>query len=107
MGDKKIIVNTMKLSEKQLRNLIISEVKKLTEEVAVDPAAIKQVVVLAEKLLSAVNSFMSSASEEMKAAVPHLEECKKTLENMLSAPGSYVTVPKPEVRKVSLKAVKD
>lgn len=96
----------MKLTEKQLRDLILSEVKKLTEDADVlDPAAIKNVVVLAEKLLSAVNAFMSTASDDMKAALPHLDECKKTLENMLSSPSSYVTKPTPVAKKISFKAV--
>jgi hypothetical protein len=97
----------MKLTEKQLRVLILSEVKRISEDAAapLDPAAIKSVVVLAEKLLSAVNSFLATASDDMKAALPHLEECKKTLENMLSSPSSYVAKPTPVAKKISFKAV--
>lgn len=98
----------MKLTEKQLRVLILSEVKRISEDAAsLDPAAIKSVVVLAEKLLSAVNSFLATASDDMKAALPHLEECKKTLENMLSSPSSYVAKPTPVAKKISFKAVEE
>lgn len=98
----------MKLSEKQLRNLVLSEVKRINEEaLPPDPAAIKHVVVNAEKLLRAINSFMSGASDEMKAALGNLEGCKKTLENMLNAPVSYIPKQLPVVKKVSFKAVKE
>lgn len=97
----------MKLNEKQLRSVIIAEVKRLIEDSqSVDPSAIKHVVVNAEKLLSAVSAFMNNASDEMKSALGDLDDVKKTLENMLSAPGSYVAKPSPQAKVVSFKAVK-
>lgn len=102
----------MKLSNKQqLVNFILAETKKIVEAspgpVAPDPGAIKHVVVVSEKLLSAINSFLENAPDELKSSMSHLEDCKKTLENALSAPSSYVARPKQEPRKVSFKAVKD
>jgi hypothetical protein len=98
----------MKLTEKQLRDVVLSEVKKMVEgaPTASNPSDIKHVVVVAEKLLKAVNSFLDSATDEMKASMVSLEDCKKSLENMLSAPSSYTPKQIPVVQRVSLKHVK-
>jgi hypothetical protein len=78
----------MKISERQLRRLVREELERLDEDV--DHAAIKDVVSKAQKLLAAVESFQEGATDAMLSSVTGLDELKSTLENMVSAPGSYV-----------------
>lgn len=79
--------------------------KALTEQV--DHASMSAVVSSASKLLAAVESFKEKASAHaINAVTPGLAELEKTLEAMVSNPGTYVVKPKVEPKKVSLRAVK-
>lgn len=74
---------------------------------AVDHKSINSVVGVASKLLAAVEAFKEKAPPAaINAVTPQLGQLEKTLENMVSTPGSYVPVPKKEPKHVSLKPVK-
>lgn len=94
-----------KINVKDLRRIIKEELSSMNEQV--DHAAIKDVIVGAQKLLAAVEGFKGSAPPSAISAVtPHIDELERVLEDMLSTPGSYVPKKKVEPKKVSLKAVK-
>ena len=94
------------LKLKDLRRIINEELTTLKEQV--DHAAIKDVIVGAQKLLAAVEAFKKAAPPSaINACTPHIDSLEKVLEDMLSTPGSYVPKPKVEPKKVSLKPVKD
>lgn len=79
--------------------------KGLNEQV--DHAGMSAVVSSASKLLAAVEGFKEKASAHaINALTPGLSDLEKTLENMVSNPGSYVVKPKPKPQRVSLRAVK-
>jgi hypothetical protein len=87
-------------------HLLLSRVNEGMNE-QVDHAAIKDIVTGASKLLAAVEAFKKSAGPAATNAVtPHLGALEKTLEDMVGTPGSYVSKPKVEPKKVSLRAVK-
>lgn len=74
---------------------------------AVDHKSINSVVGVASKLLAAVEAFKEKAPPAaINAVTPQLGQLEKTLENMVSTPGSYVPTPKKVPQKVSLKPVK-
>lgn len=88
----------MKLSTLKIRSIISNEIKTLMAE-AIDHESIKLVVTGASKLLAAIESFNNDASIEMTNSVTsHISSLEKTLEDMVSNPGSYVT--KERVRNV-------
>lgn len=92
-----------KISVERVRKIVAEELARLTEEV--DHAGISNVVKLAGKLLDGIKKFDEGASGKMKSSVvPHLDQLRKTLEDMVSSPGSYVDVPVKEPKIVSLKA---
>lgn len=91
----------------RLREIIVEELEAAGQLVeSVDHKAINDMVSIASKLAAAVEAFKEKAPPAaINAVTPHLAELEKTLENMLSAPGSYVSVPKKEPQHVSYKAV--
>jgi len=94
-----------KININDLRKMIKEEIYSINE--AVDHAGIRDVVNGASKLLAAVEAFKSTAPHSaINAVTPHINQLEKTLEDMVSAPGSYVPKQKIEPKKVSLKAVK-
>jgi len=96
-----------KITNARLREIIKEELAKQQIDEAVDHASMSAVATSASKLLAAVESFKEKASAHaINAVTPGLAELEKTLENMVSNPGSYVMKPKVEPKKVSLRAVK-
>lgn len=92
----------MKLSK--LKNIISEELSTILEEV--DHQTIKDVVTAASKLLSSVEAFKKTSPQSCKdALMPQIDQIQKSLEDMLSNPSSYVPKKKPQMKKVSLKAV--
>lgn len=97
--------NESQLSVEKLRNIIKEELIIVNEQV--DHASIVNIVQGASKLLAAVEAFKEKASPAaINAVTPHLSVLEKTLEDMVSSPGSYVMKPKLEPKRVSLKAIK-
>jgi len=95
-----------KIKLDDLRKIIGEELATLKEQV--DHAGIRDVVTGASKLLAAVEAFKAAAPPTaINAVTPHLDHLERTLEDMVSTPGSYVPRPKVEPKKVSLRAVKD
>jgi len=100
-------MTTPKISLVRLRQIIQSELAEHTVNETVDHNGIRDIVTIASDLLAAVEDFKENASPAaINAMTPHLGEIEKTLENMVSAPGSYVVVPKKEPQMVSLKPSK-
>lgn len=94
-----------KISVERVRQIVAEEVRRVHEDV--DHAGISNVVKLAGKVLDAIKKFDDAATGRMKSAVtPHLDQLHKTLEDMVSTPGSYVDVIKQEPKVVSLRPVK-
>lgn len=92
-----------KITVPQLKRIIAQEIKSTLQE-AVDHEGIREVVNGASKLLAAVEAFKDVASPSMiNALTPHLTDIEKTLESMVSNPGSYIQKQKPVAKKVSLK----
>lgn len=101
-------MTTPKISLVKVREIIREELEaaRSVNEV-VDHNGIRDIVTIASKLLAAVEGFKDKASPAaINAVTPHLAEIEKTLENMMSSPGSYVATPKKEPQKVSLKPAK-
>lgn len=102
-----------KISKQRLQKIIAEELKTLKEDVSsgpVDHMAIKDVVAKAADLITAIAEFKEEATPAMlNAMTPHINNVEKALQNMVSTPGSYVTVAKKEPKKVSLRStvVKD
>jgi hypothetical protein len=100
-------MTTPKISLLRLRQLIKEELAQGAVNEQVDHKSINAVVGVASKLLAALEGFKEKAPPAaINATTPHLGELEKVLENMLSAPGSYVPQPKKEPKKVSLKPAK-
>lgn len=96
---------TPQISLDRLREIVKEELAVMNEQV--DHAAIKDVVTHASKFLAALEAFKKNAGPAaINGVTPHLMALEKTLEDMVSTPSSYVTKPKAEPKKVSLKAVK-
>ncbi len=96
-----------KISLLRLRQLIQEEVEMAELEESVDHKGISSIVAVASKLMAAVEAFKDKAPPAaINAVTPHLAELEKMLENMVSAPGSYVPQPKKEPQRVTLKATK-
>lgn len=86
------------IAEKKKREKALSE--------GLDHKAISNVVSVASKLLAAVETFKEKAGPSATSAVtPHLGSLEKVLEDMMNTPASYVAKPKPELKRVSLRAV--
>ncbi len=95
-----------KISRAQIQKIIAEEISRLSEDV--DHTQIKDVVTVASKLMSAIESFKSSAPQAvLNALTPNIDTISKSLEDMVSNPSSYVTRQKPAVKKISLKQVKN
>jgi len=93
------------LKIEDLRRMIKEEMATIHEQV--DHAAIRDIVNDAQKLLSAVETFKQSApASAINAVTPHIDKLEQVLEDMLNTPASYVTKPKVEPKKVSLRPVK-
>lgn len=104
-------MKNLKISEKRLREIVIEEFKASRQQTqvqeAVDHAGISAVVAAASKLMAAIDAFKQKAAPAaINALTPGLGQLEKTLEDMVSTPGSYVAKPKVEPKKVSLRAVK-
>ncbi len=104
-------MKNLEISETRLREIVIEELeashKAKTVQEAVDHAGISAVVTAASKLMAAVDGFKQKAPPAaINALTPGLSQLEKTLEDMVSTPGSYVAKPKVEPKKVSLRAVK-
>lgn len=93
------------ISLDRLREIVKEELAVVNEQV--DHAAIKDVVTHASKFLAALEAFKKNAAPAaINGVTPHLASLEKILEDMVSTPSSYVTKPKAEPKKVSLRAVK-
>ncbi len=106
-----MVMKNLEINEKRLREIVIEEIKASrkpkTVQEAVDHAGISAVVNAASKLLAAVEAFKQKAAPAaINALTPGLSQLEKTLEDMVSTPGSYVAKLKVEPKKVSLRAVK-
>ena len=100
-------MTTPKISLVRLRQIIKDELVQNSVNEVVDHNGIRDIVTIASKLLAAVEDFKEKGSPAaINAVTPHLGEIEKTLENMVSAPGSYVAAPKKEPQMVSLKPAK-
>lgn len=101
---------TPQISFDRIREIVKEELAARGKHVVseqVDHAAIKEVVTSASKLLAAVEAFKKNAGPAaMNAVTPHLDTLEKVLEDMVGTPGSYVSKPKQEPKKVTLRAVK-
>jgi hypothetical protein len=96
----------MKIDEKRLRQIVNEELTALNE--AVDHEGAAKVSRSASALLKAVGKFKEAAGDGAVAAVSsHLVALEGTLENMVSAPTSYVPKVRQEPKRVSLRAVKE
>lgn len=98
-------MSTSKITKARLRQIVREEFRNVHEQV--DHSSIRDIVNIASKLLAAVEGFKEKAPPSaMNAVTPQLTDLQKTLENMVSTPGSYVTKIKAEPQHVSLKPVK-
>lgn len=90
-----------KITELELRKLIAEELSAMNE--AVDHVSISKIVKSASSLLKAVEQFeaASPSAAVMAGLGGSIEKMKKTLEDMLSNPSSYVDKPKPQQKIVS------
>jgi hypothetical protein len=95
------------ITVKKLRRIINEELELKVLKEAIDHKGINNVIGVASKLLSAIETFKEKAPPAaINAVTPHLDELEKVLENMAENPGAYVPRPKPEPKKVTLKAIK-
>lgn len=86
----------MKLTEKKIREIIQSE---LILKEQIDHQSIKDVVSVASKLLSALETFMKSAPENLvKTTHKNITSLSSVLEDMVKAPGKYLAPKKKEVQ---------
>ena len=93
------------LKIEELRRIIKEEMMLFSEQM--DHTAIRDVVTDAQKLLAAVETFKQSApASAINAVTPYIDKLEQVLEDMLSTPGSYISKPKVEPKKVSLRPVK-
>lgn len=91
------------ITRDRLQQLIKEEYNKLNEEI--DSTGIRTVVNSASKLLDAIAAFEKDLPpKSVEATVIHTSELKKSLEDMVSNPASYLVKP---VKMVSLRAVKE
>lgn len=91
------------ISKKKLTQIIREELtRKLHEADDVDHKAIVNVAASAERLLTAMKTFKEKANDEQLAAMQDLDNCQKTLENMVNNPSSYITKQKKTVKTVHL-----
>jgi len=91
------------ITRDRLQQLIKEEYNKLNEEI--DSTGIRTVVNSASKLLDAIAAFEKDLPpKSVEATVVHTSELKKSLEDMVSNPASYLVKP---VKMVSLRAVKE
>lgn len=95
--------------------LNLKDLRKIIKEELLNEAQAKKQALHAAKaalstaasgLLDAIEKFKEGATPSaMNAMMPHLGEIEKVLDHMTDAPGAYVSVPKAEPQKVTLKAV--
>lgn len=92
------------ISKKRLAQIVREELtRKLNEsDDDVDHKAIVNVASTAERLLTAIKTFKEKANDEQMAAMPDLDGCQETLENMVNNPSSYITKQKKVVKTVHL-----
>ena len=90
----------MKISLEELRKIVKEEIELLDEEL--DHVSVKTVVNSASNLLKALDSFRASESTAaMSTGIsPHIESLRKSLEDMIQNPVSYVDRPPPKVLTV-------
>jgi hypothetical protein len=94
------------LTRTRILEIIKEELNKTLSE-GVDHEGVKNVVTSAAKLLKSAEEFKSTLTGPMMNAVtPSLEQLIKSLEGMVSNPSAYVERQKPDVKTVSLRAVK-
>jgi len=91
------------ITAQRLRTIVSEELRRLGERV--DHKGISSVVAVASKLMEAIESFKEKAPPAaLNAVTPHVSALERSLEDMVSSPGSYVQVPRREPQRVSLKA---
>jgi len=91
------------ITRDRLQQLIKEEYNKLNEEI--DSTGIRTVVNSASKLLDAIAAFEKDLPpKSVEATIIHTSELKKSLEDMVSNPASYLVKP---VKMVSLRSVKE
>lgn len=95
----------VRISESDIRRIIIQEMQQLHEDV--DHEGIANVASVASKMLKAANEFRQNANPSMSETVsPYFERVIELLEEMVSNPGAYIVKPKLEPKKVTLAQVK-
>lgn len=97
----------LKITEANLRRIIVEELSQLREQV--DHEGVRHVVTTASKLLKSLEQFKEKEPTPamLNALTPCLDTMIGLLEAMISNPGSYVLQVKPEPKTVKLRAVKD
>lgn len=91
------------ITRDRLQQIIKEEYHKLNEEI--DSSGIRTVVNSASKFLDAIAAFEKGLpAKAIEATVTHTSELKKSLEDMVSNPASYLVKP---VKMVSLRPVKE
>ena len=91
------------ITRTRLNQIVKEELQKLNEEV--DAAGIRDVVNSASKLLDALAAFKKDAPPTTVSSVSqHVDGLTKSLEDMVSNPGSYVVKPS---KVISLRKVKE
>ena len=99
------MLSNAKINIDSLRKIIKEEISQLNEQI--DHAGIRDVVTGASKLLAAIETFKGAAPHSaINSVTPQIDQLEKILEDMISTPGSYVSKPKQEPKKVTLKPVK-
>lgn len=94
-----------KIGLDKLKKIIQEEMHNLQEGADHDTAS--KIMSGATKLLKAIESFKSTASEKVKAEMgSNLEEVEKLLNRIAASPMQYVDATKPTSKKVSLKPQK-
>jgi hypothetical protein len=94
-----------KISINDLRRIVREELSPVNEQI--DHKAMSAVSTAASKFLEALETFKEKAPPAaMNAVTPHVSALEKALEDMVNTPGSYVSKPKQEPKKVSLKPAK-
>ena len=95
-----------KITEKRLREIIAEELRLQNE--GLDAEAVAKVVGAASDATKALNKFKENMNGALTSAVhPHLEQLLSILEKVMTSPGTYIDVVKPEPKTVRLRAVKD
>lgn len=90
----------MKISLEELRKIVKEEFELI--EGQLDHASVKTVVNAASNLLKALDSFSQSEPTAAMSTglAPHIDGLRKSLEDMIQNPVSYVDKPPPKVLTV-------